>query len=80
MDVRNAKGEKVELVVGMWYVGCNVRDDAPMIPAANWHWGSGAIAQYVGENEFYDEGEDEPTNFRDHYDYIVESHMGKISA
>ena len=79
MDIRKADGSKAELVVGMWYVGCNIRDDAPMIPAANWHWGAGEIAQYVGENEFYDDGCDEPTDFRA-YDYIVESHMGKVAA
>ena len=77
MDVRKADGSKTELVAGMWYVGVNVRDDAPMIPAANWHWGAGEIAQYVGENEFYDEKAEEPTDFGA-YDYIVESHMGKI--
>jgi hypothetical protein len=78
MEVRNAKGEKAELVNGMWYVGVNLSKDAPMIPAPNWHWGSGEIAQYVGDNEFYDEGCDEPTDMR-RYDYIVESHMGRVN-
>lgn len=84
MDVRNANGEQVALVVGMWYVGVN-RDQGisfdepllPMIPASNWHWGCGEIAQYVGDNEFYDEHADEPTRLQD-YDYIVEQHMGKL--
>jgi hypothetical protein len=70
MDVRKQTGEQVALVPGMWYVGMNwlesVEDD-----------GAGAIAQYVGEGEFYDEGCDEPTRMQD-YEYIVESHMGKL--
>ena len=76
MEVRKADGSKTELVVGMWYVGVNISADAPMIPAANWHWGAGEIAQYVGDGEFYDQGCDEPTRLQN-YDYIVESHMGK---
>lgn len=39
----------------------------------------GEIAQYVGEGEFYDEGCDEPTRMQD-YEYIIESHMGRIAA
>ena len=77
MDIRNAKGEKVELIPGMWYVGVNVSSDAPMIPAANWHWGAGEIAQYVAGGEFYDDGAEQPTRMQD-YDYIVEQHMGKL--
>jgi hypothetical protein len=77
MNARNAKGEQVSFVPGMWYVGVNVKDDAPMIPANNWHWGAGEIAQYVGENEFYDDGCDDPTDFSV-YDYLVECHMGKL--
>lgn len=77
MDVRNSKGEQVELVIGMWYVGVDVGEDAPMIPAPNWHWGCGEIAQYVGDSEFYDEHADEPTRLQD-YDYIVEQNMGKL--
>lgn len=81
MDIRKADGSKTELVAGMWYVGCNVKDDAPMIPAPNWHWGSGTIAQYVGDGEFYDDGPIEPideTRAMRRYDYLVESHMGKL--
>lgn len=77
MDVRSVKGDKVDLVVGMWYVGVKVRDDAPMIPADNWHWGCGELGQYVGNGEFYDDDSDEPVDFGG-YDYIVEQHMGKI--
>jgi hypothetical protein len=69
MDVRNGKGEKVELVPGMWYVGMNSLTCSMQ--------GEGEIAQYVGEDEFYDEGCDEPTRMQD-YEYIVESHMGRL--
>ncbi len=81
MNVRNAKGEQIALVVGMWYVGVNLEDcsgeSVPIIPGPNWHWGAGEIAQYVGDGEFYDEHADEPTRLQD-YDYIVEQHMGKL--
>ena len=70
-DVRNLKGEPIALIVGQYYVGVEIQNDAPMIPAANWHWGAGEIAQYVGENEFYDQGADKPTRMQD-YDYLVE--------
>lgn len=98
MDVRNAKGEKVELVVGMWYVGvnweqpiyinkglpCNDRGEPLGLEAMiarddTGRCDYGAIAQYVGDGEFYDQGCDEPTDFNA-YEYIVESHMGKIAA
>lgn len=71
-DVRNAKGEQVQLVVGMWYVGMNwlLNDNDS---------GAGEIAQYVGDGEFYDQGCDEPTRMQD-YEYIIESHMGRIAA
>ena len=71
-DVRNAKGEQVALVPGMWYVGMNSLTCSIQ--------GEGAIAQYVGEGEFYDEGDDEPTDMLNAYEYIVESHMGKVAA
>ncbi len=77
MDVRNSKGEKVSLIPGMWYVGVNLSDDAPMIPANNWHWGAGIIAQYVGDNEFYEENDYNKAPMQD-YDYIVEQNMGKL--
>lgn len=70
MDVRDIAGNKVELKIGAWYVGVNLSDDAPMIPAPNWHWGAGTIAQYVGEDCFYDDGEDDEADMRD-YDYLV---------
>jgi hypothetical protein len=79
MDVRKIDGTKTEPVVGMWYVGVQISKDAPMIPAANWHWGAGELAQYVGNGEYYDEHATEPTDFGA-YDYIVEQHMGKIAA
>lgn len=81
MDVRTAEGKQTELIVGMWYVGVGNLDSIdppPMIPAENWHHHAGEIAQYVGDGQFYDEGCDEPTDF-DRYDYIVESHMGKLA-
>lgn len=71
-DVRNSKGEQVSLVVGMWYVGMNSLEN-------DHDSGAGEIAQYVGDGEFYDEGCDEPTRMQD-YEYIVESHMGRIAA
>lgn len=78
MNIRKADGSKAELVEGMWYVGVNVRQDAPMIPAANWHWGSGTIAQYVGEGCFCDDGPRDETAAMRRYDYLVESHMGTL--
>lgn len=69
MDVRNAKGEQVQLVPGMWYVGMNSLSCSMQ--------GEGEIAQYVGEGEFYDEDCDEPTDMQD-YEYILELHMGKL--
>jgi hypothetical protein len=64
----------------MWYVGVGSLDSdvyAPMVPEHNWHHHAGEIAQYVGDNEFYDEGSNDPTDFQ-RYEYIVESHMGKL--
>lgn len=76
MIIKDAAGNDVQLIPQAWYIGVNVQDDAPMIPAPNWHWGAGEIAQYVGNGEFYDEGADTPTRM-DRYDYIVFSHLGK---
>lgn len=70
MDVRKQDGTKAELVVGMWYVGMNWLGNVE-------DTGAGAIAKYVGDNEFYDDGCDQPTRMQD-YEYIVESHMGRI--
>lgn len=78
MDIRKADGSKTELVVGMWYVGVNFCDDAPTVLAPNWTWGSGPIAQYVGEGEFVDDGPTDETAAMHRQDYLVESHMGKI--
>lgn len=72
LDIRNKEGKQVELVEGMWYVGVNHLD-------SDSDSGYGEIAQYVGNDEFYDEGSDEPTRMQD-YEYLVESHMGRIAA
>jgi len=46
-----------------WYCGFETDiDDGPDR--------DGAIAQYVGEGQFYDEGADEPTDMR-YYDYLI---------
>ncbi len=79
MNAVDNAGKEVELIVGAWYMGVNISDDAPMIPAPNWHWGAGEIAQYVGDGEFYDDDAEGPTRMQD-YDYIVFSHMGKVTA
>lgn len=70
MDIRNSKGEQVELIPGMWYVGMNYLEQVE-------DTGAGEIAQYVGDGEFYDEGCDDPTDMQA-YEYILESHMGKL--
>lgn len=63
-DVRTVEGKQTELQVGRWYVGMNwlrnVDDN-----------GAGEIAQYVGDDEFYDEGCDEPVRMQD-YEYLLE--------
>ena len=81
MDVRTVSGEKAELKVGMWYVGvnwlhnlCGPEDGRPDPDF-------GAIAQYVGDGEFYDDedeyGECKPVRMQD-YEYIMEQNMGRL--
>jgi hypothetical protein len=72
MEARNQKGEKVELVAGMWYVGVEVIDQEP--PRY------GVIAQYVGDGEFYDDDKYDPqeVQMQRHYDYVLEQNMGSL--
>lgn len=54
---------ETEPEVGTWYCGFET------VP----EWGldmDGAIAQYVGGGEFYDEGADSQTDMR-YYDYLI---------
>lgn len=64
LDVRNGKGEQIALTIGKWYVGMNwlenVEDDD-----------AGAIAQYQGDGEFYDEDGETLIRLQD-YEYLVE--------
>lgn len=54
---------EAEPEVGAWYCGFETDlDDGPDR--------DGAIAQYVGEGQFYDEGAYEQTDMR-YYDYLI---------
>jgi hypothetical protein len=87
MDVRKDY-KQAGLEVGAWYVGVNYegyievnsdgtlsKDHLNICEYAQPEYG--AIAQYVGNDEFYDEGCDEPTRMQD-YEYIMFSHAGKM--
>jgi hypothetical protein len=89
MDVRNAKGEQVALVPGMWYVGANwmgnievtadgkvVKDYINTREYTQPEYGE--IAQYVGYEEFYDEGQGDVLVRMQDYEYILEQNMGKL--
>jgi hypothetical protein len=73
MDIRNQKGERVELVPGMWYIGMNSLSCSTQ--------GEGAIAQYVGDgcfcDENYQDADYQEPDMQD-YEYLRESHMGKL--
>jgi hypothetical protein len=77
-----------EPILGGWYVGYGwtppvyIQDDGSLGPLSAVlsepdPTQDGAIAQYVGEGEFYDEDCDEPTRMQD-YDHIVFSHQGRL--
>jgi hypothetical protein len=81
-----------EPVIGGWYVGygwtppVSLQDDGTLGPlsavlAEPDSTQDGAIAQYVGDGEFYAEdwgvSRDEPTRMQD-YDHIVFSHQGRL--
>ena len=63
MDVRK-EGKQIPLTIGKWYVGMNwlynLEDD-----------GAGALAQYQGDGEFYDEDGQTLVKLQD-YEYLIE--------
>lgn len=61
-------------IIGGWYVGFDTRKDAKT--GEEWER-DGAIAQYVGNGEFYEEDHDFPTDMRS-YEYIGFSHVSEV--
>lgn len=63
-----------EPLLGAWYCEFSTQRDAETGEERDV---DGALAQYVGKGEFYDEGEDTPMRM-DRYDYLVFQHQGTL--
>jgi hypothetical protein len=65
-----------EPIINGWYVGMGWMDCSlgAQISEHDNTDEAGAIAQYVGDGEFYDDDSDTPIRMQD-YDHIVFSHM-----